>query len=100
MCIRDSACVAFDRSLMLYGPPDSRLRDAGRDAGLRFVAEGFVDRAYAADGALVSRTIPGSVIHDQDAVVARAIQMVKNHTVVAIDGSIVPIEIETLCIHG
>jgi UPF0271 protein len=40
------------------------------------------------------------VIHDPDAVVARAVRMVKDKSVVAIDGSIVPLEADTICVHG
>ena len=46
---------------------DSRLSGVGalaqaRDAGLPAVAEGFADRAYAADGTLVPRSEPGSLL--------------------------------------
>ena len=47
-----------------------------------------------------SRRKPGSVIHDPDAVVARAVRMIKDRTVVAIDGSIVRLEADTICVHG
>ena len=94
------ASVALDESLILFGPPCSRLLDAGRAAGLRTAAEGFADRAYNADGSLVSRTLPGSVISDAALVVSRAVRMVKERTVVAIDGSVLPISVDTLCVHG
>ena len=67
---------------------------------MRVAAEAFADRAYEADGSLASRRKPGSVIHDAAAVVARAVRMVKEKTVVAIDGSIVPLEADTICVHG
>ena len=60
----------------------------------------FADRAYEPDGSLASRRKPGSVIHDPAAVVARAVRMVKERTVVAIDGSVVPLEADTICVHG
>ena len=65
---------------------DSQCRPA---AGLRVAAEVFADRAYEPDGSLASRRKPGAVIHDPAAVVARAVRMVKERTVVAIDGSVV-----------
>ena len=63
-------------------------------------AEAFADRAYQADGSLAPRSQPGAVIHDVDAVVARAVAMVTEQTVVATDGSTIEFEADTLCLHG
>ncbi|HEY2150510.1 MAG TPA: 5-oxoprolinase subunit PxpA [Vicinamibacterales bacterium] len=95
-----NAVAAFDSSLILFGLPGSEILNAGRAAGLRVAAEVFADRAYEPDGSLASRRKPGSVIHDPAAVVARAVRMVRDHTVVAIDGSVVPLHAETICVHG
>ena len=95
-----SAVAAFDSSLIFFGLPGSEILNAGRAAGLRVAAEVFADRAYEPDGSLASRRKPGSVIHDPAAVVARAVRMVKDHTVVATDGSIVSLHAETICVHG
>ena len=94
------AVAALDRSLILFGLPGSEILKAGRAAGLRVAAEVFADRAYEADGSLASRRKPGSVIHDPEAVVARAVGMVKDRVVVAIDGTSVPLEADTMCVHG
>ncbi|HZP48552.1 MAG TPA: 5-oxoprolinase subunit PxpA [Vicinamibacterales bacterium] len=92
--------AAFDPSLIFFGLPGSALLTAGRAAGLRVAAEVFADRAYEPDGTLASRRKPGSVIHDADAVVARAVRMVVEKQVIATDGSIVPLEADTICVHG
>jgi UPF0271 protein len=94
------AVVAFDRSLILFGPPDSELLKAGDAAGLRVAAEGFADRAYESDASLASREQPGSLIDDPGVVVARAVRMAKDGTVVAVDGSVLRLDIDTLCVHG
>ena len=94
------AVASFDRTLILFGLPGSEILNAGRAAGLRVAAEVFADRAYEPDGSLASRRKPGSVIHDADAVVARAVRMAKEHIVVAVDGSVVPLEADTICVHG
>ena len=94
------AVAAFDRNLILFGLPGSEILNAGRAAGLRVAAEVFADRAYEPDGSLASRRKAGSVIHDPDAVVARAVRMVKARTVVATDGSAVALEADTICVHG
>jgi 5-oxoprolinase (ATP-hydrolysing) subunit A len=92
--------AAFDRSLILFGLPGSEILAAGRAAGLRVAAEVFADRAYEPDGQLASRRKPGAVIHDPEAVVARAVRMVQQRTVVAIDGSVVSLDADTICVHG
>jgi UPF0271 protein len=94
------AVAAFDKNLILFGLPNSELLNAGREAGLAVASEVFADRAYEADGSLASRQKPGSVIHDRAAVVARAITMVRERRVVAIDGSDVALEADTICLHG
>jgi UPF0271 protein len=108
MAVRDAALAAaiaravaaFDRTLILFGLPGSEIINAGRTAGLRVASEVFADRAYEPDGTLASRRKPGSVIHDADAVVARAVRMVAERSVVATDGSVVPLEADTICVHG
>jgi len=94
------AVAALDRSLILFGLPGSEILNAGRAAGLRVAAEVFADRAYEPDGSLASRRKPGAVIHDPAAVVARAVRMAQERTVVAVDGSVVPLEVDTMCVHG
>ena len=94
------AVAAFDPMLLLFGLPGSEILKAGRSEGLRVAAEVFADRAYEPDGSLASRRKPGSVIHDAEMVVERAVRMVKDHTVVAIDGSVVPLRADTICVHG
>jgi 5-oxoprolinase (ATP-hydrolysing) subunit A len=94
------AVAAIDRSLILFGLPGSEILRAGRAAGLRVAAEVFADRAYEPDGSLMSRRKPGSVIHDPAAVVARAVKMVTGRSVIASDGSVVPLEADTICVHG
>jgi UPF0271 protein len=94
------AVAAFDKRLVLFGLPGSEILKAGRAAGLRVAAEVFADRAYEPDGTLASRKKPGTVIHDPEAVVARAIRMVTQKNVVAIDGSVVALEADTMCVHG
>jgi UPF0271 protein len=94
------AVASFDRSLVLFGLAGSELLSAGRAAGLRVAAEVFADRAYEADGSLVSRRKSGAVINDPDRVLRRAIQMVNEGTVEAIDGTLVRIEAATICMHS
>ncbi|MGB7219076.1 MAG: 5-oxoprolinase subunit PxpA [Vicinamibacterales bacterium] len=99
-CALARAVAAFDRSLILFALPNSEVVTAGRELGLRVAAEAFVDRAYEPNGTLVSRQKPGAVICDADDVAARAVRLATTGSVVAIDGAILRIDAETLCIHG
>lgn len=94
------ATAAVDRSLVLLGLPGSQLLHAGERAGLRTASEVFADRAYRPDGTLVPRTQPGAVIHNEDVVVRRVIDMVRDRAVTAEDGTRVPLRADTICVHG
>jgi UPF0271 protein len=94
------ATAAADDALILFGLPGSALLDAGTKLGLRVAAEVFADRAYHADGSLVSRATPGSVIHDEAEVVARTVRMARERTVTALDGAAVSLSADTICVHG
>ena len=69
-------------------------------AGLRVFHEAFADRAYNADGTLVSRRLPDAVIADPAEVAVRVLRMVREHEVVAIDGTVVPLNADSVCVHG
>ena len=71
-----------------------------RAAGIPVAAEIFADRAYRPDGTLVPRGTPGAVIHDAQAVVARVLDMLRTGTVTAIDGTALPLAMDSLCLHG
>ena len=94
------AVAAFDSSLILFGLGGSSLLTEARAAGLGVAAEAFADRAYEPDGTLVSREKPGSVLHDADHVVRRALQMVCEGSVGAVDGSTIPLHVDTICVHA
>jgi UPF0271 protein len=92
--------AAFDRQLLVFAQPGSALEKAAQAAGLTAVSEVFADRAYTPDGALASRKLPGAVIHDPEQVAARAVRMAAQGSVVALDGTEVPLRAETICVHG
>ncbi len=108
MAVRDRALAdaiagavrAFDPALIFFVLPGSELQRAGEALGLRLAPEGFADRAYEPDGSLTPRSRAGSVIHDPDEVVRRAVRMAVDGIVTATDGSGVPLRVATICTHG
>jgi UPF0271 protein len=95
-----SAVRAVHPSLVVYGLAGGELLRAAERAGLRAIAEVFADRGYRADGSLVPRSEPGAHIDDVDETVARTLRMVREGVVVAVTGETVPLQAQTLCLHG
>ena len=95
------AASAINPKLLLFALADSKMAKIASKAGVRVAHEVFIDRAYNGDGTLVSRRIPGSIITDVKLVVERAIKIIKEKQVVAIDGRVVKFDyVHTLCVHG
>ena len=94
------AVRAVDRRLILFGGSGSRLVEAGEALGLRTAAEVFADRAYRADGSLAPRREPGAVIADPALVAERALRLVERGEVAAVDGAVIQLRRDTICLHG
>jgi UPF0271 protein len=94
------AVRAYDDGLPVLCQPGSVLAGAAAAAGLRVIGEGFADRGYRPDGTLVPRSAYGAVIHEPDLVVARAVRMAVEGVVEAVDGSMVPCPVASICLHG
>jgi UPF0271 protein len=92
--------VSVDRSLALYAPHGSALWAAGVAAGVRVVAEGFLDRAYEDDGTLTPREVPGAVLDDPETARLRALHWVRTGRVRSRTGLELAMPLETLCVHG
>jgi UPF0271 protein len=101
--LADALCEAvrrFDPSLRFFGLAGSGMIDAARRAGLTPVEEVFADRGYMPDGSLVPRSQPGALIEDEEQSLAQTLSLVRDRKVTAIDGSTVPVNAQTVCLHG
>ena len=94
------AVKELDSSLVLVGLSGSQIIRAARETGIACASEVFADRQYNDDGTLVSRDLPGAVIHDTALMIQRVIRMITEKTVVTVSGKIIPVEADTVCIHG
>lgn len=94
------AITSYDRSLPLVVLAASPLEKLATDAGLTIVREAFADRAYLADGSLVPRDQPGSVLHDTAQIVERMSRLAATGTIVAADGTELQLPTESICVHG
>ena len=82
------------------GMANTELEFAAARHGLRFIAEAFVDRAYEADGTLVSRKEPGAVHEDLNVATTQAVRLAEDGEVTARNGEQIAVRADTLCIHG
>ena len=94
------AVKAFDPEVPLVVLPGTVYEEEARRAGLRVVLEAFPERAYLKNGQLAPRSLPGSWISDPKEAARRALRMVLEGKVEALDGGEVEVKAETLCIHG
>ena len=94
------AVHAADPELPVLGLAGSVFFTEARRLGLRTVAEAFADRAYRPDGHLLPRSDSGAVLRDPVHIAERVVDMVKSGTVTAVDGSVVKIDVESVCVHG
>ena len=88
------------RELILVALAGGRCDNACRKQGIRVASEGFADRAYNADGTLVSRKLPGSLIEDPERAAAQAVRMAVEGKVRTIDGADIELRVQTICCHG
>ena len=86
--------------LILFGLASSELTAAGEAIGLQTVHEVFADRTYQADGTLTSRKQENALITDETVAIAQVVKMVKEGTVTSVQGTIVALKAESICIHG
>jgi UPF0271 protein len=94
------AVAAVDSRLVLVGLSGSALVRAGAQAGLSTASEAFADRAYERDGTLTPRSRPDAVLDDPALVCSRAVAMVHEQGVTTTDGTRVPLQVDTICVHG
>ena len=96
----NEAVLEIDPEMILIVLAGSAWAGLAREMGLRVATEAFADRALNPDGTLVSRSKPGSVIHDLDEVVERSLKMVTEGRATAVNGEEVEVKADTLCLHG
>jgi UPF0271 protein len=94
------AIALYDLDLPMMCQPGTSLFAAAKSVGLRTIAEGYIDRAYTAEGLLVPRDVAGSVVTDRDECVRRALQLALENRVEAIDGTVIDVTADSLCIHS
>ena len=94
------AVLDVDDTLVLYALANSRQAFIAQDMGLQVAHEVFADRSYQDDGTLTPRSTPGAMISDPLQAIQQLITMLEKGHVIALSGKQVPIQADTLCLHG
>lgn len=89
-----------DEGLVLYGLAGSEIIRAGKKEGLVTASEVFADRTYQDDGSLTPRGEAGAMITDEEKSLAQVLSMVRDGKVTTLDGSVISVKAETICVHG
>ncbi|WP_109077092.1 5-oxoprolinase subunit PxpA [Aggregatibacter kilianii] len=90
----------FDPNLKFMGLAGSLMLQIAEAEGLQTISEVFADRHYMPDGSLVPRTQPNAMVESDDEAIAQVLQMVTENKVKAIDGNLVTVKAESICLHG
>jgi len=95
-----TAVFDFNPKLVLIGLANSEMIKAAKAMGLKFQHEVFADRTYQPNGTLTPRTQTNALIESEEDAINQVLQMIKQNAVTAVDGSRVPLQADTICIHG
>ena len=88
------------RDVTLVGLAGSVMLEEFRAAGFAVAAEGFADRKYEADGSLRARNFRDALLRHPAEASAQALRIAREGSVVAANGAVIPLKVETICIHG
>jgi UPF0271 protein len=94
------AIRAVDPNLIVFAMPDSTIAQAAARAGLKTLLLFLADRAYDADGKLVARGLPGSVVKAEEALRARVRRFLKTGTVTTIEGATLVVPARSILVHS
>ena len=89
-----------DPNALLLGLSGSYSLAAAEAMGLKTAHEVFGDRAYQADGSLVPRNQARACLDQTEEVIHQVKRMVQKGEVQALSGEIIPLRIDTICLHG
>jgi len=95
-----AAIKAVDPALIFVVMPGLPTERAGEEMGLKLAREIYADRAYADNGNLASRKLPGAVLHDAAAAAERILRIVESGEITSIGGRRIPVRADTVCVHG
>ena len=94
------AIKSVDPDYIFVVMPGLETERAAEEAGLRMAREIYADRAYADNGNLASRKLPGAVLHDAEEAATRVLRILETGEVVSVGGRRIKVRADTVCVHG
>jgi UPF0271 protein len=94
------AVKQIDPQLTIVGLSDSLMIDTWKEMGLNVAGEAFADRSYEADGSLRNRELENALITNPTQAAKQAMMIIKSGEIISMDGNILSINAQTICIHS
>lgn len=94
------AVKSVDPTIIYVAQAATEMEKAAIALGMPMAREGFADRQYEDNLLLASRAIPGTVYPDPAVAAEQAVRMVVEKRVVSRSGKSLPLEVDTICVHG
>ncbi|MBT8142541.1 MAG: 5-oxoprolinase subunit PxpA [Gammaproteobacteria bacterium] len=91
---------SIQADLILYAPDESEMSKIAKQKNIPVMFEGFADRAYQADGSLVSRHASNALLTTSEEVLRQAGMMLSQQAVMSVEGEMIPLKVDTLCVHS
>ncbi len=95
-----AAVMEISSELKILVIAGTKQQVAAEELRIPHVKEIFADRSYNNDGTLVSRTKKGAMILDPTRCAENMLNAVRNNRLTSIDGKVIPIRPESICVHG
>ncbi|HET6932368.1 MAG TPA: 5-oxoprolinase subunit PxpA [Candidatus Acidoferrum sp.] len=88
------------KDVVMVGLAGSLMLEEFRAAGFQVAAEAFADRRYEKDGSLRARKFRDALLDIPEKAAEQAVRIAAGRGVLTREGTVVPVEAQTICIHG
>ncbi len=102
-CFLLEALASYNSSLPLVIQANSQqetYQQIAHKKGITLYFEAFADRAYLSNGALVPRSQKGASHNHMEPIKKQITELLEKGTITSVDGKVIDIKADTLCIHG
>ena len=94
------AVKKIDPQLTIVGLSNSKMIDTWKDMDLIVAGEAFADRTYEMNGSLRDRKFNNALITNPDQAAKQAMMIKKESKIQSVNGGIISINAQTICIHS
>ncbi len=94
------AVADFDPGLIISVSTGTAIETVADQLGMKVATTFLADRAYDDAGNLVSRKLPGAVIHNPEEVMRRVMQVLQDRMVTGHSGKLLPMRVQSILLHG